>query len=181
MAKGKPPLKVWRYALDDEQTASQARVTLLQERFAHGEITIVSSWGTYAYAWWGTDKADFRDFILAMRRDTDYLFRKLGGRSIFDGEATEREIKSRILAARKQGLITAEQARDEWELSERFEDYDDWSVWAATDHSFTDEPYELYFTRADPAVWKLCEWLLPRLAAAIEREKQQETEVCAAT
>lgn len=174
-------MKVWRYALHDERTSNQARVTLLQECLSHGEITVVSSWGTYAYAWWGTEKEDFRDFIFSMRRDTDYLFGKLGGRHVFDGEITEREIKSRILEARKASLITSEEARREWELCERLEGREDWSVWAETDHCFTDAPYELYFTRPDPAVWQLCEWLLPRLATAIEREKQQETEACAAT
>jgi hypothetical protein len=174
-------MKVWRYALHDERTSNQARITLLQERLSHGEITVVSSWGNYAYAWWGTGKEDFRDFILAMRRDTDYLFGKLGGRNVFDGELTEREIKRRILEARRSREIDNETARDEWDICGAFDSVDDWKEWLERTFYFQPCPYELYFTRPDPAVWQLCEWLLPRLAAAIEREKQQETEACAAT
>jgi len=166
---------VWRYRFrGTPPDGNRCNVTLLQEAPSHGELTVTGSWGCYAYAWYGTGMDDFRDFILSLRSDVDYLFRKLGGSNIFDPERTERAIKLRILADRRSRIISAEDAREEWELCERFEDAEDWSLWAASGHVCIESPYELYCTRPDPQIWQLCEWLLPRLAETIELQRSSE-------
>jgi hypothetical protein len=84
----------------------------------NGYFSAVSDYGNYAYFWSCHGKKDFREFFLrgGGDGDWDYFLRKLCPRPWpYDGEATARCIKDRILAARRERHYDAVRARMEWE------------------------------------------------------------------
>jgi len=82
-----------------------------------GCLSIMSDFGNYGY-WWGGPGCEFRAFLARERHgDTGYILGKLaGGKQHFYAEDTERKIKRRILEWRREGALSKEKARKEWEL-----------------------------------------------------------------
>lgn len=83
---------------------------------AHGgEIAIHSSFGSWAYTWTACG-VSFKRFLCGI--DFDYAFTKFMGARLrkFDGEATLNQIKREIIRQRRQTDLSAESAREVWEL-----------------------------------------------------------------
>ncbi len=86
----------------------------------HGEqncfrVSISSDYGNWAFFWSHPGKC-WRSFL--MKISIDYAASKFGANGWFDSDGTERWLKRDISEARRQGSITAEQAREAWEAIE---------------------------------------------------------------
>lgn len=134
-----------------------------------GFLGVVSDYGNYAYHW-SSFGGDFKKFL--MQLGWDYLYGKLmQGRDakIYDGEATLRSIQKHILELRREGRLTAERAREEWDLAKDSEiDHrfsDGYSLW----HRETqlDDAHELYETMCEPQCRAFCEKVWPRFVEAL--------------
>jgi hypothetical protein len=78
-----------------------------------GCISILSDYGNYGY-WFGSPGCEFRRFLT--RCDDDYLGRKFTqGEREFDERLTARAARDLVLSNRRDGTLTKEQARDEWD------------------------------------------------------------------
>lgn len=131
---------------------------------SRGFLGVFSDYGNYAYHWTHFG-GDFRKFLGQL--DWDYLYGKLmQGRDarIYDGEATLRSIKKRIIELRREKRLTAEQAREEWDLAKDSEiDHrfsDGYSLW----HRDTQlqDAHELYETMHDLQCQQFCQKVWPR-------------------
>lgn len=128
-----------------------------------GTFTALSDYGNYGYAGWRHHgKKDIREFFVRGDRTSDsYLVGKLtlGQRDKYDGEATVRHIRERIIERRFSGArrqskkYTAEWARREWDLTERCGVEHDGEVGFTRwyDQTTIDDAYELCRTMKDPA------------------------------
>jgi hypothetical protein len=83
---------------------------------ADGFFAAVTDYGNYAYRWCHTGDDDFRNFVVSI--SGDYLLGKVSRDDVYDGETTARDIKRRIRRQRREGWITKDEARTEWELVE---------------------------------------------------------------
>lgn len=79
-----------------------------------GEIAIHSSFGTWGHTWTACG-VPFKQFLI--RAEFDYMFTKFMGARLerFDGDATLRQIRVDILAARKRGSVGRCEAREAWD------------------------------------------------------------------
>lgn len=136
---------------------------------SNGFLGVVSDYGNWAYHWSAFGN-DFKKFLEGL--DWSYLYGKLmQGRDakIYDGEATLRAIQRHILERRRQRRLTAELAREEWELAKDSE----------IDHRFSDgfslwfretqlpDAHDLYETMDEPQCRAFCEKVWPRFVEAL--------------
>lgn len=136
-----------------------------------GCISIMSDFGNWGY-WFGSPGCEFRKFLT--RCDDDYISKKLAdGEREYDGERTFANVRREIIRLRRDGL-SAELARHEWELCERFsklENREDFALWQA--ESVID-PSELasfvYPFQLQHFVKRLWPLFVMQLRAEIERE-----------
>lgn len=97
-----------------------------------GFFSAVSDYGNYAFRWSHPGTKDFRQFLLRAEQSWDYFCGKLGTQE-YNGQATCDSVKRRILAERKEGRLTKEEARKEWDLLSSNEwlesdvNYNDWA------------------------------------------------------
>ena len=147
-----------------------------------GTLAVVSDWGAWAYRW-GRSKAglgiDPPDLSVCLykrfRNDAHYVAKKLMSdvKDGYDAEATEREVRSRILDLRRQQRCTREQAKEAW-------DYLDSVAWHDGPHAvadelcsdelreFTGDEYYEYIEYSPPhAYYVLREQLLPAFFDAL--------------
>ena len=134
-------------------------------------LTIMSDWGNFAY-WWHPDPYDFREFLC--HREDDYLANKLsGGAQELDVDATERWIKERISARRREGGFTREEARAEWELLRGcdFESETDRQHWY--NHTKIDDAWDSLIYRTPMRVQMFLKHCWPLLVVEIRRDLGQ--------
>lgn len=106
-----------------------------------GCLTIMSDWGNYAY-WWFGDNGDHRDFLASC--GVDYIENKLaGGKSEIDHDATVAGIKERICRRRREGGLSREEARDEWELLQGVDFESERDMWHWYDNTELDDAAEV--------------------------------------
>jgi hypothetical protein len=79
-----------------------------------GYFSTVGSYGNYSYWWSNTGTRDFRLFLIDL--DDGYLIGKLHPQREYDGDETEKNIKEHIVRRRREGCMTKEEAREEWNL-----------------------------------------------------------------
>lgn len=86
----------------------------------HGTLALVSDWGTWSHRWgrgsWLCESQNLSD-ALRERFGADYVARKLfvGVPDEFDGRATVKGWRERVLQGRRERRLTRSQARDAWE------------------------------------------------------------------
>lgn len=140
---------------------------------ADGLMTTVSDYGNYGY-WWrsiGGD-GDIRAFLC--RVSDDYLVGKIAPQWETDPDASEAAIKQTIVRLRRAGTITADEARDEWELLSHVRDGDTGGWWANTSlgkHAF---PGDLWCERRSPQAMAFAEHVMPRLREMLQAEMTAE-------
>lgn len=85
-----------------------------------GYFSVVSDYGNYAFWWSHIGEIDFREFLINL--DHDYVCSKLAQdrQKEYQADSTLESVKEYICEARRRGLFTAEEAREEWELAEDF-------------------------------------------------------------
>lgn len=86
-----------------------------------GVLSVVSSWGNWAYSWHNHGCPSLKHFLVQIARDQDtYLENKLAGSQWFDSEATEREIRRKVIEQRRDGDLDKKLARICWDALEDF-------------------------------------------------------------
>lgn len=140
---------------------------------ADGVFSTVSDWGNYGYWWIGIGGyGDIRRFLCGVSADS--LIRKISPQWEIDPEASEVAIKQCIIRLRRAGALTADEARDEWELLSHVRDGDEGGWWAHTDlgeHAF---PGELWCHRRAPQAVAFVENVMPRLREMLAAELAAE-------
>lgn len=121
MPKQSPP-EVRRYFVSTPGSFEWAEVIITSGGF----FSAVSDYGNYAFAWRSFGDRDFRRFLLNAEKDVDYFTKKLqhrgdGPGDVYDGEPTLRAIKDHILRHRRDQSWSEDEARQEWDLIERFD------------------------------------------------------------
>jgi hypothetical protein len=77
-----------------------------------GCLSILSDYGNYGH-WWTSTGCEFRAFLCGL--DAQYLGNKLAdGRREYRADQTLTSVKNMIIHARRDGEMTAKQARREW-------------------------------------------------------------------
>lgn len=137
---------------------------------ADGVFSAVSDYGDYGHWWRSIGCDDIRQFLCGC--DADYLVRKFAPETERDDEATVRAIKDCILKLRRSKSLTAEQAREEWDLVENFDSPDVW-YHETNLHQVTDVA-ELGRSRYKPQAVSFCEKVMPRLCEMLRAEMAAE-------
>ena len=110
---------MWRYAVRSD-FAAWAIVMVSSA----GELAVISDFGNYAYAWRSFGGC-FREFLCEL--NSVYLCGKLrNGRTEYDKGKTRQLIREHILTDRRDGSMSREEARCEWELSDDVSDFRAW-------------------------------------------------------
>jgi hypothetical protein len=174
--------KIYQYRLRTTNGRWAADVILRSD----GYFSTVSDRGGYAY-WWGSPGMEFRAFVAQLERQSDYVCSKLGRHDWYDAERTLRAIKQHILTYRREGSMTKQAARKEWEvLAEACGCYSTKELRDITEmdllqfhrwYESTSIGDASEFARHDykPDVRGFCEHVMPLLAEAIRAELAQET------
>jgi len=157
-----------------------------------GQFTAQSDYGTFGY-WWGSPgtarakPADtklmvFVAFLLGIETNPDYFVIKLtnGRDSQFDAETTEKAVKERLIEARRDDSMSAEDAREEWDsVDGRIDDEAAFVAWSAS--TSLDDPHELAHyevNRRDGDAFAgrvLIPELVPALREWLEAERTRRT------
>ncbi|AMV30880.1 hypothetical protein VN12_19695 [Pirellula sp. SH-Sr6A] len=114
-----------------------------------GRVFVDSEYGDWSYAWYSIGKQSLAKFLATC--DYDYIGRKfLGGKFyVRDDEGTVSELRKVVLQMRRQGDLSKDKSRHEWELIEQLEDgYIDWRGYV--DESNLCEAWEYGVTKPDP-------------------------------
>ena len=169
------PVKLWRYRVPSINGEGYATVVLGSD----GYFSAVSDWGNYAFRWTATGCADFRDFVMRALVSPAYWINKLGGPDIFDGEATEAEVKAWV--ADLDHFASAQQRDVELELLETsdFSCLEGFHRWQ--ERTGIDDSWEFHHEKTDPQATAFVTRAMPRICALIEAELAAERAPAPAT
>lgn len=107
----------------------------------NGRVVILSDYGDWSY-WWGhRGSASTATFLAQL--DCDYMCHKLLGSHSqeIDTQRTYRAMQDAVLQARRDGLLTKDEAREEWDRVQDFEGGDrSFEMWVQD--SALDDAYE---------------------------------------
>ncbi len=136
-----------------------------------GYFSAVTDYGNYAFAWRNTGRPDFRMFLTEI--GPDYLASKIRpGPMEFDGEATTKAIREYIIEVRRDGNITAELAREEWNHAGWMVHENDFRDWMEAT-TFQDA-HEFSCERQPADVSAFCKRLFPRFKEVLLAELASE-------
>lgn len=138
---------------------------------ADGVFSTVSDYGNYGH-YWGSPSCDIRAFLC--RVDEHYFVGKLSPRLETDSDATEAEIKRAIIRLRRDGILDADQAREEWELLYWIRDGNECGWWAQTSLGEYTFPADLICMRRSPQAVLFVERVMPRLVLMLRAELAAE-------
>lgn len=163
----KPDPTVWIYKLRDERGHWLARVVMTSD----GYFSTVSDYGNYAF-WWHAFEGDFRAFFAQC--DDGYVLGKLAKRDYYDGEATRTRIREHILEYRRDGWLSKDRAREEWDLLNRcgVDSREDFARWY--DETKFDDAAEFAKYDHEPDARMFAERVLPVLREALRKEMAAE-------
>jgi hypothetical protein len=159
------------YQLPNQKGEGWARIWITDD----GCFTCLSDYGDYGY-WWSSPGCEFREFLC--RIDDSYLMGKLGRDDQYDGEATWDAIKSEIITLRRDGSLSPEEAREEWDLLvEHHSDLRDFTEDFARWHDKTslNDAYELRRTCFPGQLRGFVEHVWPRFVALLRAELANES------
>lgn len=115
-----------------------------------GRVILVSSYGNWSYFWSHRGDRSVPEFLVDL--DIDYMGSKMLGceSQEFDDKGTSQAIRETILEYRREGSITKEQARSEWEEVECLEDGEyDFRQWYEASEHLGPDCYELRRTKTN--------------------------------
>jgi hypothetical protein len=164
-----------------------------------GELLINSTFGSWSN-YWSAPGESFKKFLVGL--DFDYLMTKLMGREMeeYDGYATIKDLRSRMLAMRREGRLTKKRAAWLWnEIDDRHEtlehsqegfvsacgeilsDAGEWWNQHHTRHDTNDlnellqEPWTHTKTRNNPAAVGFHRVIWPEFVQALQEELEAES------
>lgn len=108
----KPAVKLHRYKLSSEKYGGWAIIVIGSDGF----FSAVSDYGNYAYLWSSIGTKDAREFFIDAHERWTYFASKLSSRTEYDADATLKAVKTHILSDRRNGGLSKEEAREEWDL-----------------------------------------------------------------
>ena len=156
-------MKTWRYEVKNTEKCEGWAILLIDET---GFFGVCSDYGDYAYLWAGHGRKDFREFVIGLVKNPEYAANKLShGVREYDAEATQKNVRARILELRRDGRLEKDRARDEWDMSADMYSFDAW----LTGTSLA-EGHEYYCTVVNRQAMAFCKNVLPRLAAVISAD-----------
>ncbi len=164
--------KIWRYEGPNEDKCYGGWFIAFID--SAGCLAVLSDYGDYSYRW-HSPGASMRHFLLCC--NTGYVADKFGYnvKAEIDGDATRKGIREYILETRRQGTLTKEEARLEWENSRNDFDSDvDFSDWMQG--SNFDDSYEFYRSRK-PQLEAFMRQVWPRLVECIREDLESEKQV----
>ena len=195
------PVILRRYAFPSRKGEGWAIVVL----GADGYFSAVSDYGNYAFMWTSTGYADFRDFVVRLADDADYVCGKISRRE-FSPAGSKKLIREYIVSGRRDGSFDHRCFRDpiadpvarrrfaeddiaspkawaryEWELAEQIDGQDSFRDWGERTIFFRDDWYEY---AAEEFPWdarNFCSKIMPQLAVALKAEIATERSAQAAT
>lgn len=142
-----------------------------------GLVCCNTDYGSYSY-WWHAFGDDIIAFLLQI--NTGYLLSKVSPRDEYDGDETEKAIKRLIIQARRDGDLSREDAREEWDLIgdtdlERSEGFALWLRDTRLDskHGFSDL-WELARRGVNRQAAMFAERVWPRFCQMLRDEIQKE-------
>ncbi|MHB0944603.1 hypothetical protein ACYCSU_23940 [Paenibacillus sp. ALE1] len=169
-------IKFWRYYIPSIDGLEGWGVFLLDST---GMFAAVTDYGNYAYMWpiEHTGVEDFRDFF--KHRDAYYVLGKCAPsrKREYQGEETRKLIRERIIEARREGYISEEEARKEWDLTEDHDlDYaEGFGAWYENTNLCDAHEYAVYgYTSEEKA---FADKLFPRFCDAVAKELATEREL----
>lgn len=176
------PVTVWRYVL---KSKSGWAVVLMDST---GIFSAVSDWGNFGHWWSAHGHKDFREFFIGkdFAKWPDYAAGKLQKGRVYDEEKTFQRIRERILRWRREGYLSKEKARREWDhfvevvcgqhcmewadvSSISQEDFRTWH-----DGTRLSDASECAIYGNDPQAVSFVQTILPLLAEAIQAELAAE-------
>lgn len=135
----------------------------------------MTDYGNYSYRWTHHGRKDFREFVIDLAHDWDYLLGKISpnGKQ-YDGEKTKGIIKEHILSCRKHGCYSKEFAREEWD---RFKYYNingefdyHYGFYKWVEDTKIEEAYEFARYSYLASALSFAKKLMPRLAELLMQE-----------
>jgi len=136
-------------------------------------LLIHSDFGAYAFSW-GRPGKEIRRFLIGC--ETDYVASKLVPsfwRRPVDPEATIRCVRQSLLERRREGAITREFAREEWDRAADIEDeislYRWWEETKLENASFLIESIEI-----PPALSGMFKWIWPTFIEQLKAELAEQ-------
>lgn len=137
-----------------------------------GCISIMSDYGNYGY-WFGAPEAEFRAFLLEC--DDSYLGNKFaGGKKEFDGEGSADAVRERIRSLRREGRLSAADAREEWDdVPTSFDNEVDFSDWLHRTN--LEDAYEYASYVRPSAVGHFLKQVWPLFSEALRAELARES------
>lgn len=134
------PVTVWRYVL---RARGDWAVVLMD---SSGIFSAVSSWGAFGYYWPRHGHQDFREFFLGKDVVTSpsYFAGKFRPELVYDEDRTFQRIRERILRSRREGDLSKEKAREEWDHFVEVACGQYASKWNDT-HSISEEDFRTWY------------------------------------
>ncbi|QRK06029.1 hypothetical protein JQX13_38780 [Archangium violaceum] len=176
------PVTVWRYVL----RSKHGWAVILMD--STGVFSAVSDWGNFGHWWSHHGHKDFREFFLGkdFARWPSYCAGKFRPEQVYDEEKTFQGIRRRILEWRRDGSLSKEEARREWDhfvevaCGQHFMEWKDVNSISKEDfHEWYDgtgmpDASECAYYGDDPQAVGFVQNILPLLAQAIEAELAAE-------
>jgi len=137
-----------------------------------GYFSTVSDYGNYAFFWSHAGDC-FRSFLA--RLDADYLVGKIKPGYVYDGAETLKSVKRRICEERRSLDLTAEEAREEWDLLGEHNDLDEsenFALWM--NETKLEDIWELSSSKRDPEAMAFAEQVWPAFATVLRAEVTAE-------
>ena len=168
-------VKTWRYSLPGQKEPYDSWTIAFID--STGCVAILSDYGDWCYRWStpNTGKDDFRKFFVGI--DASYAAGKLArqeDRSVFDGAATRERIRKDILRDRRDLSLTAEQAREEWDLVDTIDDDNECSFGEYLQNTELQDVFEYAAHRLASGLRHWVTVSLPRLQQMIREELARE-------
>ena len=160
-------VQTWRYSLPNVQGEGWA-IIFIDET---GCFTALSDWGDVGYRWnqRGLPEGGFKRFLIQC--EDSYLISKFGSqRREYDPEATLEAVKHDILQSRRDGQLSKEDAREEWDGLQTYDNLSndhDFSQWYTTTKL---DAAELHCMRYVRDVTNFVEKVMPRLREVLKAE-----------
>lgn len=137
-----------------------------------GCFAALSDYGDWSFRWNMRGMAEgesLRKFLL--RCDDDYILRKIAPKKEYDNQSTVKAVKETILGMRRETQLSAEEAREEWDLIKENSDLDtDYNFWQWCQDTKLEDQHELYQTKYSEQAKAFLEKCMPRLKEAIKND-----------
>lgn len=157
-------IQMWRYDLPPVNGEGWG-IFLLDST---GMFAAVTDYGNYAYCWTHHGETDFRKFVIDLEKSPGYLLGKVARHAYsYDGEKSLDLIKENILELRKDGSLTKEDARKEWDLLDDYEFESECNFGQWLDKTSLGDAWEYYRESYSVSACAFAKELIPRLATVL--------------